>query len=324
LDINGRLAFVIDIAARQVLDFYFHRIIAKCDRSKLTPDEFYVPVVNLYKIGSLIRNNNAAITNSAFRCSLKTALFYGVFPCHHLLQKLNLYMDVKHLLVYLGSSYYTYVLSDIAALLGIIVFVAKNNKNHPVYVFVYYLMGYFLLGLLFFISALFPTSKALRQAATFCDYIFTLFEFLIFVSFFIKILQNAGYKKLIKILRFLFMNVGAFLFIYDICSFARIKVNATFFLFTFEAIILLIPCLLYYLEIFQSKPTLNLLQNASFWVVTGLFFFMISTLPYSILIKKIYETSWLIYSHLFSLFYIFYIILFFMITRAYLCKPLPP
>ena len=229
-------------------------------------------------------------------------------------------MNVKSLFAYWDANYYTYLLSDITALIGILVFASKKNKNHPVYVFRYYFMGYFLLGLLFFISALFPANKPLYRATTFCDYIFTLFEFLIFVSFFIGILQNTSYKKLIQVLRFLFMSVGVSIFIYDICSVAHVRVNSTFFLFTFEAICLLIPCLLYYLETFKSTSTFNLSENASFWVVTGLFFLMISTLPYSILIKKLFETSWLIYSNLFSLFHIFYIILFSMILRAYLCK----
>jgi hypothetical protein len=83
---------------------------------------------------------------------------------------------------------------------------------------------------------------------------------------------------------------------------------------------LLIPCAFYYTEIFRLKPNLQLAQEPSFWVVTGLSFVLICTFPLSLCINYLYQTNKIVYSNLYSIFYIFYFLLFLMIIRGHLCK----
>ena len=90
-------------------------------------------------------------------------------------------------------------------------------------------------------------------------------------------------------------------------------------LFTIQAVSLLIICISYYIKIFKDAPDLILLNEPSFWIITGLTFFMLSTLPFSLISPYLIRNT-VLYRNLFSIFFIFYCILFLMIIRAFLCR----
>jgi hypothetical protein len=46
-----------------------------------------------------------------------------------------------------------------------------------------------------------------------------------------------------------------------------------------EAVILIMPCLVYFREIFLTRRPVNLLQEPSFWMVTGVLFYMFLRIP---------------------------------------------
>ena len=91
--------------------------------------------------------------------------------------------------------------------------------------------------------------------------------------------------------------------------------------YTVESLILLSLCSYYFIELFKRTPVISLKNEPVFWVSIGLFFFMSCTLPYSLLentIRKNYPDSFL--ATMYSIFHVFYALLFLMIIRAYLCK----
>ena len=52
---------------------------------------------------------------------------------------------------------------------------------------------------------------------------------------------------------------------------------------------LLIFCIFYYNQLFRLPPTLNLLKEPSFWIITGVFFGMSSTIPVSFMGGYLYH-----------------------------------
>lgn len=219
-----------------------------------------------------------------------------------------------------AKNYFFDPLSALTALIGFTVFILKKNKKNVAFTFLYYFLGYVLLKSIFFVQASFPTSQLWLKTSKLADYIFTLFEFLIFFVFFKKVLFFNFHKKILTGICYAFMITGCAILLYDLYFFGKVRTYSINVLFNIQAISLLIPSIFYYLEIFESKPILNLLHDSSFWVVTGLSFFMISTLPFSLLLNSFRKSNPGVFFKLFTLFYFFYIILFSMIIRAYLCK----
>lgn len=83
---------------------------------------------------------------------------------------------------------------------------------------------------------------------------------------------------------------------------------------------LIIFCIVYYHQLFNNLPTLNLLLEPSFWIITGVFFCMSIQIPvlltidylrYKILINNYYLLHSLI-SFCYTIMHLFFI-------KAYLC-----
>jgi hypothetical protein len=221
-----------------------------------------------------------------------------------------------------AQNYFLDPLSTLAALIGFLIFIVKEDKGNIAYIFLYYFIGYLLLKFIILDAIFLNLPFQLREnILQLIDYIFTLFEFLIFFIFFKKILLLKIHRRILVIISCLFLGTGCSLLLYDITVSGKVPPSSRNFVFNLQAFSLLVPSILYYLEIFKSKPTFNLLRTSSFWVVTGLSLFMISTLPFSLLLDFFWKDNQIVYNYVFNLFYIFYIILFSTIIRAYLCKP---
>lgn len=212
-------------------------------------------------------------------------------------------------------------LATLTALVGFLIFKVLGHRKNEVYIFSYYFLGYLLLKLITWVNDISLELTIRQNIERFADYIFTVFEFLIFYSFFKKTLSFKIYQRILSVLFFLFLSIGCGLLFYDIIVSGMVPESSISFLFNAQAFVLLVPCIFYFLEIFKSKPTSNLLRTPAFWVVTGLSFFMISTLPFSILLNSLWKNRQMVYYYGFDFFYLFYFILFLMIIRAYLCKP---
>jgi hypothetical protein len=233
-------------------------------------------------------------------------------------------MKLENLFKYWAASYFLDSLTVLTALIGFIIFVLKKKKENIAYNFLYYFIAYIFLKSIFFVHPLLPDLLSPQEwfiIEELADYIFTLLEFLIFYNFFRKVLNFSFHKKILTIIFYVFIISGCSILFYNIVAFDKVQISFITFLFNMQAISLLVPSIFYYIEIFKSKPILNLFRDGSFWIVTGLSFFMITTLPSSLLLNSFYKSNVKVFLNTFFLFYIFYIILFSMIIRAYLCNP---
>lgn len=152
------------------------------------------------------------------------------------------------------------------------------------------------------------------------DYLFILIELGILIHFFLSIVDSRVIKKILVFITLIFIP---YYFIELCCDkyFPRsISETTQSRVYTIESLILLFPCFVYFYELFKKPPTLNLKTEPSFWIVTGWSFFATCTLPYSLLENYLRKSHSNLMTELYSVFYIFYILLFIMIIKAYSCK----
>ena len=89
--------------------------------------------------------------------------------------------------------------------------------------------------------------------------------------------------------------------------------------YTVEAVLLLLICLIYFFQVFRELPYIDIKNESIFWISAGLLFFVTCTLPHSILENYIFKNHSSFSFSLNAIFYIFYTLLFLMIIRAYCC-----
>jgi hypothetical protein len=201
----------------------------------------------------------------------------------------------------------------------------KNRKKYTLLkffpIYIASLITDYLSADLYFVLFSLESRKKVIRFDRFTDYFFTLIELLIFANFFIKLIQNSTRKNIIKIVTALFFLFFIYRIMTDSAVFRTISYKTLNTIYTIEAVILIFFCLLYFYELFKQLPTLNLLNEPSFWISTGLFFFMSCTLPYSLLENYLRKNYFDLEVEFYSIFYMFYSLMFIMIIKAYLCRP---
>jgi hypothetical protein len=231
--------------------------------------------------------------------------------------RLGIIMD--GLLNYFRDNYYTDLACLFIAFIGIIVSLRITNAS-KIKMFRYYFLAFLFLRVFsYFAHYSYYTQNKLSpifsRASIYLDYFFTVFEFSIFAGY----IYNFSYKKIVLYTSTAFYLSTTILFIFYTMTKHHLVVLSLTNLFTIQAVSLLIICISYYIKIFKDAPDLILLNEPSFWIITGLTFFMLSTLPFSLISPYLIRNT-VLYRNLFSIFFIFYCILFLMIIRAFLCR----
>lgn len=230
---------------------------------------------------------------------------------------------MNQLIEFFQESYFTSLICLLISIIGFIISVINRKRHVILQYFPYYFFAHMLVNISFSIhDAYFSKSVihlTLLNLNTFVDYALTIMEFIIFISVFEKAVIKKS--KFFKGLRLLFLVLSLLLLFRDLFHYSILSQSTLHNVFTWQASFLIIACIIYYLQIFQLPPHIKLREDPVFWVATGLVFFMICTLPLSLAINHIRTSSLLLYRQLFSIFYIFYCLLFLMIINAFLCNP---
>ncbi len=230
---------------------------------------------------------------------------------------------MEKVLDYWRFTYYTAPLNLILALIALIIAIVKWKKQFIQNSLIYFYISYIMLLLVAFADAATKPKfdPPLRLAFTFIELITTIIELFVFHYVVIKFISSTKIQRRLKPIPYVFI-------FYIIVNFIWKNKNGIIdqaFLqnvFTVQAIFLIVACISYYVDLFVKEPNFKLLNEPSFWIVTGLSFFMICTFPFSILGQILMKANYKLYLQLFSIFNIFYCLLFIMIIRSYLCKPL--
>lgn len=155
----------------------------------------------------------------------------------------------------------------------------------------------------------------------------TLFEILelgVFSFFFILLFNSKKLTITIKILFVIFFCIS-------ICFFLKIaKSNVTkqetiqfSFLVNIIEFLILLPIIFYYFYNLLTKETSRIIMlnsTPAFWIVSGLFFYCVVSLPLLLMGNNLYSDERWLYMLIYSFHYIAISILFFCIAKAFSCK----
>jgi hypothetical protein len=140
---------------------------------------------------------------------------------------------------------------------------------------------------------------------------FMLFEFVACNVFILRYISGARRRKIVKISGLLFFAV------------LSITASITYpyywdeYYIVPESVFLVIPCLIYFYELFLTMNLKPLTDQPAFWVVTGILFLSACNIP--LLVSSQFLRKYAYFDEAYSLNYIFYSLLFLLLIKASLC-----
>ena len=222
---------------------------------------------------------------------------------------------------YLENSYYTVVISFILVSIAIYVSISKWEKGSVYNFLLALLVSYVLVHFvsMFDIATYHAFDPAMARTFYILEIIHTILELFIFSNIVQKSLQNIKLKKFITIIQITFM-VYVIIAIWLKENTWRLENKFLLQLFTTQAIMLIIACIIYYVDLFNTEPVNRLIEQQSFWIITGVTFLMLGSLPFSFFAMTI-TLGTKLYANLYSIFNVLYCLLFVMIIKSYYAKP---
>lgn len=231
---------------------------------------------------------------------------------------------MENILKYSQDMFYTDLISFSLSVIGLVISLWKHRQNPQLTPLIFFFSGYVLdLFFNFYILQNPRVFYRLRILSDYIDFLDTIVEFLAFFYLIKNHIISNKIKTHLNPLLPVFIGSVFIYFVYYKSSHSEIDQYFLQFTYTIQAPFLVIACVLYFIDLFTKEPKLDLSALPSFWAITGLAFFMLCTLPFSILGLYLIKTNYNLNFHLFSIFNIFYCLLFIMIIKAYLCKPSP-
>lgn len=146
--------------------------------------------------------------------------------------------------------------------------------------------------------------------------IFLIIELFIISVFFFKRLKSDNLKSIIKYLN---GPLWVILFISLLIDSNFITKHYAFFAAT-EAIIVLINCIFLFIEILDDDTNTSLFDSPDFIITAGYFFFFSFTCPFYMLYNYIKYSNVIFLRSFYIINDLGYLILYFLITKAYLCQ----
>jgi hypothetical protein len=186
----------------------------------------------------------------------------------------------------------------------------KSLKLLPVY-----LIASILQTIITFVCTSYQGFEYAVEVNNYSLFFFVIIEFLVFYNSSIQFLKTTFLKTCLY-------AVSIFFIIFSIYAWFNIDFSTYIpqFFYITDCICLAIPCLLYFYEVFTIMPLINLSNQPSFWVIIGFSILAICTLPFYLLEHYLYENLKGFYHQICALYYVFYCLLFFLISKAFLCK----
>lgn len=151
-------------------------------------------------------------------------------------------------------------------------------------------------------------TKQFYNVKTFVINASILFHYIFLSLFIIKLIINKANHRLLKLI---FIVVLSILFS-SLSSDILTRVNITAYIIANFGLIIF--CLLYYYQLFNGLPNINLITEPSFWIITGVFFTMSVHIPIlasmSVLKNKISASNYILLAGVttfcYSIMYLFF------------------
>jgi len=221
----------------------------------------------------------------------------------------------------LEKDYYGFLFMAFCVMTAIstcLLFFRKNTIS--LFFLIYFILDFAMLVFYCYTISSEPNSN-LKTLTFISNTIISLVEFLVYYYFFLKIIHNKAVIKLMKLFRVAFVSI---IIIFTITSF-NLQINQNYYssniLTVMEFMLLLPPCFVYFYQLFKSDPIIILTQRPSFWIVTGIFFYTLISIPYYLLSRFVYNNEYE-YRHVLDLVFFYAPISanFIFLTKGFLCK----
>lgn len=234
-------------------------------------------------------------------------------------------MDFSKLIQSWQNEYYTDLVLFIIELSTLVICLKHSRKSIIGKLFILYLsidIFFVLLHYILYIQKNISYNKFTFYSIS--NVIISIIELFVYYNFFYRILNNRVFKTLSPII-VLTYTVLALIYITTRFEFFSNRISYNSFLLTsLEFALLIPPCILYYREIFNNFNPLPLTKRPSFWIITGIFFYTLISIPYFLLTVYFSESNLKYMGILNSLLFNFpFAVNFIFISKAVLCrKPL--
>lgn len=224
-----------------------------------------------------------------------------------------------------GKRYYGDLLMGVFELFAIIIGLVYARKDKMGRLFIGYLTFDFLVligGYYIKLGSSFSFSF-LYYFIYFSNDLVSLVELFVYYHFFFHIIQNKSFGKLMHICKTCFAVI---VIVFAITKFEFLSKRYSYISYSIGAIeflLLIPPCFVYYFEVIKNKSVINLFERPSFWVVTGIFFYSLISVPFYLL-SIFVESSNYEHSNLIELFLFYapFIVNFIFLSKSFLCEKL--
>jgi len=231
-------------------------------------------------------------------------------------------MDFSKVIQQLQRTYYSQLLMLCVELTAVIIGLMYVRKDKTGRFFIAYIAFDFciLLTDLFF-TASGISKKFVSEFVNITNTLIAFVELLVYFYYFDKILEGRKIKKILALLAIIYSTI-VMIFLATRFSFITNRYGYVAYITgAIEFVFLLFPCVYYFLQLFKTNSPLQLNERPSFWIVTGIFFFSLISIPYYLLNKYFistkYESKAIIDA---GLYYIPFTANFIFLIKAFLCK----
>ena len=221
-----------------------------------------------------------------------------------------------------ATTYYIELIVIIVAI-GLLFITIKFNKERLSYLFVIYsllcIVHFSLADILRVFFGL--QGKSVIMFIETLNSIFTLVELCVFIIYFFHIIESRASKKVLSFL-LSFFAIAFIVFmikLFDVNSEKSDITKSSVIVNVVEFCILLIAIFLYFIQLFTKPPTLNLANSPAFWIASGLFIYILVSLP-MLLFNEHLRIGKDLYFLLFVFHYISLLLLLMTISKAFLCR----
>jgi hypothetical protein len=232
-------------------------------------------------------------------------------------------MDFNNLIHTIQKSYYTLIILFFVELLALVLAILFVRKDKIGRYFIFYLgFDYVILIINFYVVLDINMSREIKNNfIVVTNTLIGLIELLVYYSFFQKVLISKTARSVFKILQFVYLSL-IIIYIVTKYSFLTNRLGyISYILSAIEFLFIIPPCIIFFQQILKQDSPLNLFERPSFWIVTGIFFYSLISVPYY-LVKKYLDLTQYDLRSIFSsaLFYVPLIINFLFIIKAISCK----
>lgn len=231
---------------------------------------------------------------------------------------------MKEFFQLLGETYYSEAILFIVQVIAVFAGIRLSKKYKEAIPFIIYIsLDILLLTAGWFIAVVLHYPPWAINYFELSNFGISIIELLIYYQFFIRLFNNSTIQYYLLLIR------KIYLLLVIVCLVGWVLKNDYLLNYITKLtevagfIFLLIPTLFYYRHLLNNTATYSIFNRPSFWIVTGIFFYALASIPLLLIARYITRETEMGRIIVTALYYTPYIIHFVLLTKAFLCrKPL--